>query len=67
MVLLFTLLFFFLIYHPVSLFTHFWPVLSFYTPEFILYPLKTSENLWFSGVIKCEHWPEICVISIVIQ
>ena len=25
----------------------------------ILYPLKTPENLWFSGGIKCEHWPEM--------
>ena len=27
----------------------------------ILYPLKSPENLWFSGVfkgIKWEHWPE---------
>ena len=24
----------------------------------ILYPLKTPENLWFSGGIKWEHWPE---------
>ena len=28
----------------------------------ILYPLKTPENLWFSGVfrgIKWIHWPEV--------
>ena len=28
----------------------------------ILYPLKTPENLWFSGVFwgyKMEHWPEM--------
>ena len=28
----------------------------------VLYPLKTSENLWFSGVfrgMKWDHWPEI--------
>ena len=28
-----------------------------------LYPLKTSENLWFSdvfrGYIRMEHWPEM--------
>ena len=23
------------------------------------YPLKTPENLWFSGCTKWEHWPEI--------
>ena len=28
----------------------------------ILYPLKTPENLWFSGLfggIKWKHWPEM--------
>ena len=24
----------------------------------LLYPLKTSENLWFSGSIEVKHWPE---------
>ena len=46
-------------------------LLLFLANVFILYPLKTLENLWFSGVfrgIKWEHWIEtgyiFCEISL---
>ena len=30
----------------------FWRILSFQASVFFLYPLKTSDNLWFSDVFK---------------
>ena len=36
-------------------------ITSFYvlTNVFFLYPLKTSEKLWFSGTVERAYWPEI--------
>ena len=37
-----------------------WTLVEVFNPfqsiDIFLYPLKTSENLWFSGGIETKHW-----------